>query len=137
MSALVKEEGPTIVELDGPERAYFEIPLDYWATANGELEAESHPDVARLVQRVVYVNFKVRDALHVRVITQRVTQALKELGGGYIWWRKHPEETPGPPRVIALRLGTTPQLALPWWQTLCDDVENQSLDNCLNLLRYR
>lgn len=134
MSAQVDAEGPTIVELDGPPRPYFEIPLDYWATSNGELEAENHPEVARLVQRIVYINFRVRNALAVRIITDRVTHALREKGGGYIWWRKHPTEEAGPPRVITLRLGTTPQLLAAWWQTLSDDVENLSLDNCMNLL---
>src|ERR1700675_1422915 len=119
MSAQVRE-GPLIVELDGPPTPFFEIPLDYWANSNGELEAEDHPDVARLVQRVVYINFNVADALGVRVVTDRVNAKLKELGGGYIWWNLRP--TMSREKRMRLRLGTTPQLATAWWQRLSDDV---------------
>jgi hypothetical protein len=118
-----------IIELDGPLRAYFEIPLDYWATPNGELEAESHPEASRLTQRVVYINFDVADPLRARTVTERVTQRLKELGGGYIWWRLRPTVTQDQPPRLRLRLGTTPELPRDWWQRLSQDVENLSTSN--------
>jgi len=116
------------MELDGPPMAYFEIPLDYFATPNGELEPESHPEACRLTQQVTYVNFNVADPLRVRTIVDRVTARLKEIGGGYIWWRRRPTCTEDQPPRMWLRLGTTPQLPGPWWQRLSDDVGNGSLE---------
>lgn len=117
-------EGPAVVELDGPTAAFFEIPLDYWATPNGELERESHPEVSRLVQRVVYHNFCVVDAVRARTVVERVTARLKELGGGYIWWRRRPTATED--HRLTLRLGTTPELADDWWQRVARDVDSRS-----------
>lgn len=121
----VEENEPAVMELDGPPMAYFEIRLDYWATANGELEPESHPDAVRLTQQVAYINFKVADNARVQTIITRVTARLKEIGGGYIWWRLRPTATGD--GSMRLRLGTTPQLPGPWWQALSDDVGNGSL----------
>jgi hypothetical protein len=113
---------PVVLELDGPPMAYFEIPLDYWATPNGELEPASHPEASRLTQRVEYWNFRVRDGEVARTVIDRVTARLKGLGGGYIWWRLRPTFD------ARLRLGTTPELPADWWQQLSLDVENQSVD---------
>lgn len=113
-----------MVELDGPSAAFFEIPLDYFATPNGELEPESHPEASRLMQRVVYQNFHVSDNARVQNIIERVTSRLKELGGGYIWWRKRPVYTED--RTLRLRLGTTPELPFKWWEELSADVGNQA-----------
>lgn len=118
-------EDPVVIELDGPPMAYFEIPLDHWATPNGEIEPEGHPEVVRLTQRVTYINFKVADNPRVQTIIERVTRRLKELGGGYIWWRMRP--TYSEERALFLRLGTTPQLSGDWWQRLSDDVGNGDL----------
>jgi len=117
-------EGPAVVELDGPCAAYFEIPLDLFATPNGELEAESHPEAARLVQRVAYLSFVVSDDLRVKLIVSRVSARLKELGGGYIWWRQRPTPTADEPPRVRMRLGTTPELPTAWWQRLGKDVDN-------------
>lgn len=123
---------PDIVELDGPPRAYFELPLDYWATPNGELEAESHPEACRLIQRVVYVNFKVADNARVQTVIERVKAKLKDLGGGYIWWRLRPTYTET--KELCLRLGTTPQLPVAWWNELSESVGNGPLGyNALGL----
>jgi hypothetical protein len=117
---------PAVVELDGPSGAYFEIPLDYWATPNGELEAENHPEASRLTQRVTYVNFKVGDRHRALTVVARVTARLKELGGGYIWWRLRPTATED--GAVRLRLGTTPELPADWWIRVHIDVDNQSID---------
>ena len=115
-----------IVELDGPPRAYFEIPLDYYATPNGELEPSSHPEACRLTQKVTYINFRVPTGLEVHAIIGRVTARLKEIGGGYIWWRRRPAKDED--GQWGLRLGTTPALADSWWERLSHDVNNGSLD---------
>jgi hypothetical protein len=117
---------PVVVELDGPPMKAFEIPLDFWATANGELEREGHPDAARLTQRVLYHDFEVDDVLKVRTITDRVTARLKELGGGYLWWRQRPDQART--KLWWLRLGTSPELPPAWWGSLSNDVENTALD---------
>jgi hypothetical protein len=124
--AIDKNE-PTIIELDGPPIAFFEIPLDYWATSNGELEAKEHPDASRLVQRIVYINFTVDDVARVQTILARVNERLKELGGGYIWWRRRPRADETGHRRIHLRLGTTPGLPDSWWRRLSLDVGNGEL----------
>jgi hypothetical protein len=127
---------PFIIELDGPPMAFFEIPLDYWATPNGELEAEGHPQATRLTQRILYQNFvlvspnvaQIRDGA--RIAVERVRTRLKELGGGYIWWRKRPtEEKDGEGHTrMRFRLGTTPELPIEWWRQVAKDVGNQSQD---------
>jgi len=109
---------PPIIELDGPQMAFFDIPLDYWATPNGEIEAEGHPEAARLFQRVVYMNFKVADPARVHAIIDRVTARLRELGGGFIWWRRRPTRTDDTPAAWRLRLGTSPELPSAWWEGL-------------------
>jgi len=121
-----QQEEPTIVELDGPQRSYFEIPLDHWATPNGELEPEGHPEAVRLSQRVVYINFTVADAVRIQTVLTRVNERLKELGGGYIWWRLRP--TPTQDGRFRMRLGTTPQLPGSWWERVSVDAGNGSLD---------
>lgn len=118
-------EEPAVIELDGPPTAYFEIPLDYFATPNGELEAEGHPEAARLVQNVVYQNFCVADLVRVQTILARVSQRLKEIGGGYLWWRHRPAYTTHVPPRMHLRLGTSPTLPADWWQRLERDVDNR------------
>lgn len=120
-------EEPTIMELDGPPQAYFELPLDYWATPNGELEAAGHPEASRLVQRITYINFHVDDNPRVQTILARVNERLRELGGGYIWWRLRPKVTES--GQYRLRLGTTPGLPDSWWRRLSLDVGNGSLDH--------
>lgn len=122
-------EEPVVVELDGPPTAYLEIPLDFWATPNGELEAENHPEAARLVQHIDYMNFRVADAVRAQTVVTRVTARLKELGGGYIWWRLRPKQTY---EGVRLRLGTTPGLPAEWWKTLSLDVDNQSIEGWPN-----
>lgn len=116
-------EEPVVIELDGPPMAYFELALDYWATPNGELEAENHPEAARLLQRIVYHGFFVADDVRAQTVVTRVTARLKELGGGYIWWRRRPSSTQE--RSVHLRLGTTPTLPESWWLDLERDVENR------------
>lgn len=126
MSARYKiPDEPTIIELDGPPMAYFNIPLDYWATPNGEIEPEGHPEATRLSQTITYINFHVRDNACVQTIIERVQARLKELGGGYIWWRRRPDYATD--RTMYLRLGTTPQLPAAWWQSLSTDVGNGDL----------
>lgn len=122
-------ESPVVVELDGPPMAYFDIPLEFWATPNGELEAESHPEAARLSQRIEYSNFRVADAVRAQTVVTRVTARLKELGGGYIWWRLRPRQTYD---GVRLRLGTTPALPAEWWLALSADVDNQSIEGWPN-----
>lgn len=120
------DEGPHVVELDGPCAAYFEIPLDYFATPNGELEPESHPEASRLTQRVVYQAFNVADTVRVRTATERVRARLQAIGGGYIWWRRRPTQTADSPPRMRFRLGTTPELPTEWWQELARAVESSA-----------
>jgi hypothetical protein len=124
MNARIRERAPegVVIELDGPPTQYFEIPLDYYATPNGELEPEGHPDAVRLAMRVNYFQFLVADTARVRTIIARVTERLKDLGGGYIWWGKRPTLTED--KRMRLRLGTTPQLPDLWWARLSADVGN-------------
>lgn len=125
MSPRERPQAPSIIELDGPPAAYFELPLDYWVTPNGEIEAPGHPDAARMIQRIVYINFLVDDQVRVQTILARVNERLKELGGGYIWWRRRPVATEV--GKMHLRLGTTPGLPDAWWQRLSTDVGNGNL----------
>lgn len=127
-------EDATVIELDGPPVTYFELPLDYWATPNGELEASSHPEASRLVQTVAYINFRVADTVRVQTILSRVNERLRELGGGYIWWRRRPVKTEA--GDMHLRLGTTPQLPAAWWQRLSTDVGNGDLGKNVPGLPY-
>jgi len=115
--------------------AYFEIPLDYHATPNGEIEAEGHPEAARLVQRVVYVTFCVADPIRIQTVLARIKERLKEIGGGYIWWRRRPMATEDQPPKMRMRLGTTPQLPDEWWRRLSEDVGNGDLGH--NVPGYR
>lgn len=119
---------PTIMEIDGPPMAFFEIPLDYWSTPNGEIEPEGHPEASRLVLRILYHNFRVHDQARARAVVDRVTERLKELGGGYIWWRKRPTTSYDAVPTVSLRLGTSPALPADWWARLKTDVENLSND---------
>lgn len=113
-----------VIELDGPPMAYFEIPLPYFATPNGELEPEGHPEASRLVMRIDYQNFHVRDNTAVMIVIERVTRRLRELGGGFIWWRLHPSYAED--RTMRLRFGTTPELPPPWWAELRRDVGDRN-----------
>jgi hypothetical protein len=127
MNVRTRDRAPegVVIELDGPASAYFELGLDYFATPNGEIEPEGHPDAVRMTMRVVYINFHVADTVRVQTILARVTERLNELGGGYIWWRRRPTRTEG--GQMHLRLGTTPQLPDAWWQRLSTDVGNGDL----------
>ena len=142
----MREDEVMIDELDGPPRGYFEIPLDYWATPNGELEPENHPQASRLVQRITYLNFLLISPDRSQVnsgastVLERVKARLKEIGGGYIWWRKRPTLTEsdaedGPPArwKMSFRLGTTPELPRDWWAAVAVDVGNRTEDGGVGL----
>lgn len=117
LEAVTGVEKPAVIELDGPPMAYFEIPLEYWATPNGELEAAGHPESARLTQRIVYQNFRVPTIKCAEDMADAVRQRLRELGGGYIWWRRRPvDHMDGLP--ICPRLGTSPELPPAFWAKL-------------------
>lgn len=100
-------------ELDGPPQAYFEIPLDYWATPNGEIEPEGHATATRLSLRVDYKPFHVPHRVRADMVIEEVRAKLRELGGGYIWWRLRPTECED--GTWRLRLGTSPALPAAWW----------------------
>lgn len=119
-----------ITELDGPPTAYFEIPLEYWATANGELEPAGHPESQRLVQRVEYKSFGVPTLEIANDLVAAVRAELRKLGGGYIWWRKRPamESYDGGKTKWRLRLATSPELPWEWWVHLGDLAGNTSSD---------
>ena len=117
---------PVVLELDGPAQAYFDIPLDYHSTPNGELEAPDHPEASRLVQKVIYVGFEVSTETQALRVQQAVTERLLELGGGIIWWRRRPTATNYEPPTVRLRLGTTPQLPRAWWERLSGETGNSS-----------
>lgn len=117
---------PVVIELDGPPMAYFEVPLDYWATPNGEIEAQDHPEASRLTMRKVYQNFRVPTLECAEDIGTAVRKRLLELGGGYIWWRRRPvDHLDGHP--ISVRLATSPELTEAFWDSLRRSVHDQGV----------
>lgn len=133
-----------VYELDGPAQAYFEIPLDWFANANAEIEPGNSPGAVRLVQRVVYYNFMVLGDSE-----NEVKQAVIDITGAvhvelrktreisYIWWRKRPEYVveqvkkkflgkKEPRHKVRLRLGTCPSLPTSFWSALSLKVHNAS-----------
>lgn len=120
---MIAGNDPHVCELDGPPQAYFEIPLDYWANSNGELEAAGQNGAVRLIQRIVYVNFDVASTFAAQELFQKVRVRLLELGGGYVWWRKRPTQEG---LRVNFRLATTPQLPRAWWEKASKDVKNAS-----------
>ena len=107
-----------IIEIDGPARAYFDIPtgvknigMDIWV-------------------RVIYraIQFASADSEMVRsewaIHLAEIRRELNELGGGVIWWRTRPEFSvekrsgKGNHRavhVLYARLATSPQLPDAVW----------------------
>lgn len=143
-----------IYELDGPPQAYFEIPLDWFANDNAEIEPGQSPGAVRLVQRVTYYSFQcIRDSeASCQQVSQDIVGAVhKELKRhveiGYLWWRKRPEfkveQVRGllgikkvPKTKVSLRLGTCPTLPTAFWKKLSEDVRNISSDPVIGLGRF-
>lgn len=137
---------PHVYELDGPPQAYFEIPLDWFANDNAEIEPGASPGAVRLVQRVTYYSFQcIRDSqASCEQVSQDIVGAVhaelkRTLEIGYLWWRKRPEfkleQVRGllgikkvPRNKVSLRLGTCPTLPTAFWKKLSDDVRNISSD---------
>lgn len=115
---------PWVREIDAPAtgHVFLEVPLDYWVTPNGEIEPEGHPEACRLVLRVVYQSFTFPSQVGATMVVEAVTAKLRELGGGYIWWGKRPnEDATGAWR---LRLGTSPALPDAWWVACFQSIES-------------
>lgn len=108
-----------IIEIDGPSCAWFELPLEYFVTANGEIEAEGMPGAVRLSQLYEYRNVWVDDLKQADAVIDQVRQRLKELGGGVIWWRRRYPSAGG--RTM-IRLTSSPPLPLPWWDRMAEQV---------------
>jgi hypothetical protein len=136
---------PHVYELEGPPQSYFEIPLDWFANDNAEIEPGHSPGAVRLVQRVVYYNFgMIGDSVEdVQSRAQTIVDAVHaELNGtceiGYLWWRKRPEFTveqvrkllggKKPRHKVRLRLGTSPSLPTAFWVKLSESVKNVSAE---------
>lgn len=137
---------PHVYELEGPPQAYFEIPLDWFANDNAEIEPGHSDGAVRLVQRVTYYSFiLLRDTeaecqAAANLITDGVRAEIgKHVDIGYLWWRKRPEFTLGevkkgllgkkqPKWKVWLRLGTCPTLPTHFWKTLSERMENISSD---------
>ncbi len=131
----IEVDKPTILEVDGPPMAFFEIPLDYFATPNGEIEPEGHPEAERLIQRITYMNFRFLGTNIAQLnngasnVIDSVRARLQELGGGLIWWRSRPKmDAEGGVHRVHFRLGTTPTLPPPWWIALSGAVGNANDD---------
>ena len=106
-------------EIDGPPRAYFEIPF---------------PDVVEIaVLRIEYVTIiwpitqeQFEDNIQTEVAGRLVTaikDELFKLGGGIIWWRTRPalQTYDGPQGTIfkiRCRVATTPMLSNETWDKL-------------------
>lgn len=136
-----------VFELDGPQRAYFEIPLDWFANDNAEIEPGQSEGAVRLMQRVVYYSFQVLGDSQPEVSAKADTivawvraELLKRCElDSFIWWRKRPDftietfKTPfnhsKPARhKVRLRLGTCPTLPTVFWKRISDDIGNISSD---------
>lgn len=121
-----------LYEIDGPPVAYFEIPLEHWVTANGELEPPGHPGAVRLGARIAYRSFSVATRDLADDVVDAVKKEVRALGGGIIWWRKHITEefNSGVPRLskFRFRLATSPELPWEWWVSLGELVGNASSD---------
>ena len=125
-------EPPTeayICELDGPPRSSFDVPLDYFTTANGEIEPESTAGAVRLTQHIEYVSYRVVGPTIADVVVkseefiEALRQTLKAKGGGILWWRWRPRLEKGisggkPAHKITLRVGTSPSLSYEHWACL-------------------
>jgi hypothetical protein len=146
---------PHVYELDGPPQAYFEIPLDWFANGNAEIEPGASPGAVRLVQRVIYYSFQcVRDSeASCQQVYQDIVGAVhKKLKATneitYLWWRKRPtysveqvkkllSRSKVPQHKVSLRLGTCPSLPTAFWKQLSDDVRNISSDPVGGQGRFR
>ncbi len=141
MSAGNSAHDAQVFELQGPPRAYFEVPLDWFATAEGELTPAQIPGAVRLIQRVHYVSFLMLgdDAADVQgralKVLESVRAELKRVTEqGYIWWRLFPKyevedvaTTSKPARHrVRMRLGTLPTLTTRFWLDLSKAVGNAS-----------
>ena len=128
-----------ILEIDGPPRAYFEIPLDYTA-ADIDAGGLGYPE-QRLYQRVLYYSFMVTrenrtDCVEAAGhVINEVTAELFKFKGGIIWWRKRPELEQGYDNEagqiryrVRLRLGTSPSLDRETWNRIGASIGNQSSD---------
>jgi hypothetical protein len=116
-------DGATIIELDGPERAFFDIPI---RGESLQLANQGPNDIA-FVERVMYHKFHIagptvvvlREAGEARMAMVR--RALSAYGGGIIWWRVRPTLRPlGEGLSWYARLGTSPGLPREVWDGFRD-----------------
>lgn len=125
------EDQEEVHEIDGPPRAYFEIPI------RGEsLGLKMGPTDVAFVERITYHAFRLvgatREGVEARrdQVLQLVTSEIRKFGGGIIWWRRRPSapewEGPGDTGHVAirLRLGTSPRLDDRFWKRINLAVEN-------------
>lgn len=136
---------PVVYDLTGPQQAYFELPLDWHVSAEGELTPAEALGAVRLIQRVHYKSFRLvgPDADQVcergmAVIAAVRTELKKAADVSFIWWRLHPKyqiEDLTPEDVkkgrharhsVRLRLGTLPSLPPRFWLDLSMLVNNVS-----------
>lgn len=110
-----------ILEIDGPPRAYFDIPIR--GESLGLIEQRPH-DVA-FVEHIVYHNFGLNgptaEVLEDRrdAILAAVRIELGAFGGGILWWRKRPElKQEGDRYHLRMRFGTSPILPTTFWDRI-------------------
>lgn len=105
-----------IIELDGPPRAYFEIPVSMETV--GLAKTQGAHEIAA-IERIEYQSFDFRgdDAkLLAEAVVARVRAELAKYGGGIIWWRRRP--CVGYDCLVNMRLATSPSLPAKFWEKL-------------------
>lgn len=109
MTPFDEERG--IVEIDGPQQAYFEIPI--------------HRERGWML-RILYVTVVRKDRNKKRLVESMadqlewIRQALLKEGGGVIWWRKRPaiEKDKSGLWTWHARFATTPELSDEVWKSV-------------------
>ena len=124
-------------EIDGPPRAYFSVPTNYFANVDAELTSAHMPGAVRLQERLVYRSFVftgpreqgMQAAEHRRraviaTLCAHVSRPENEdLLFALVIWRQRPEYVPGDERVgltagVRMRLCTFPDLTPRLWSDL-------------------
>jgi hypothetical protein len=111
-----------IQEIDGPPRAYFEIPIRF-----------SPDDTQLSVLQITYVTLirpitqeHVEDNMQ-GVVAEQLVTAIKDqlfkIGGGIIWWRARPKlevfnTSQGQVFKVRCRVATSPPLSDEAWDSL-------------------
>lgn len=122
-----------ILQVDGVDRPGFDIPLDFHATAYGDLTASDHSGAVRLIQPIRYRNIELQadspeaafaagHKTHERVLAKLAELACCDVA--LIWWRRRPRvieqaRADGGARWRCLMsLATSPNLPAHFWKSI-------------------